>query len=230
MISVAVVDDQELIRSAVVALLAAEQDVEVVGEGGDGVAALELVRKHRPDVVLMDIRMPVMDGVEATALICADPLLRRTRVLVLTTFEEDENVLAALRAGASGFVGKGSDLAQILQAVRTVHAGESLLSPKATDTVIRQALNGGVVGVRPAAAEAVGRLTEREREILTLVGRGLSNGDIAQRFVISEATVKTHVNRTMTKVGVHDRAQLVVLAYESGLVAPGKTPPGTVER
>jgi DNA-binding NarL/FixJ family response regulator len=223
-ITVAVADDQQLIRSAVVALLAAEPDIHVVGEAADGRAAMELVREHRPDIVLMDLMMPVMDGVAATAAICADPALRRTRVLVLTTFEDDDNVLAALRAGAGGFVGKGSDLAQILAGVRAVHAGEPLLSPRATDTVIRQALNGTMLNVRPAAAAAVGRLTDREREILGLVGRGRSNAEIAHVFVISEATVKTHVNRTMTKVGAHDRAQLVVLAYESGLIAPGSAP------
>ncbi|MBF4562213.1 response regulator transcription factor [Microbacterium sp. VKM Ac-2870] len=218
MIAVMVVDDQALIRAAVRDLLADEPGIEVVGEAKDGEAAVEQAAHLRPDVVVMDIRMPRMDGIEATTRICADPALSHTRVLILTTFEEDEYVVAALRAGASGFVGKGAEPEEIGHAVRAVHAGDELLSPAATRALIAKFVRSTTV---TAAPRSLSHLTEREREILALVARGRSNDDIAAELFISPHTAKTHVKRTMTKLGVHDRAQLVIAAYESGLVAPG---------
>ncbi|ACZ30642.1 two component transcriptional regulator, LuxR family [Xylanimonas cellulosilytica DSM 15894] len=217
MIRVLVVDDQTLIRSAVVGLLGAADDVEVVAEAGDGRRAVELARRHRPDVVLMDIRMPVMDGIDATRTICADRGLEAVRVLVLTTFEEDAFIVGALRAGASGFLGKGSEPGEIIAAIRAVHGGEALLSPTATRALIDRYVRPSPSDVVPQALE---HLTEREVEILTLVGSGLSNAEIADRLVISPHTAKTHVNRVMTKLHAHDRAQLVIAAYENGLVRP----------
>ncbi|MBS1896975.1 MAG: response regulator transcription factor [Actinobacteria bacterium] len=218
MIRVLIADDQPLIRSAVAGLLRHEEDIEVVGEAADGEEAVGLARTARPDVVVMDLRMPGTDGIAATGLLRADPGLEGTRVLVLTTFEDEENVLAALRAGASGFLGKGVDPAEIVRAVRTVHAGEELLSPAATRALIRRSLDAG-----PAHSPRLlpAELTEREIEILGLVGRGLSNEQIGAALFISPATAKTHVNRTMVKLDAHDRAQLVIAAYESGLIAPG---------
>ncbi len=219
MITVLVADDQALVRSAVVALVGHADGLDVVGEAADGRRAVELARRLRPDVVLMDVRMPGTDGIAATREICEDPALADVRVLVLTTFEDDAYIVGALRAGASGFLGKGSDPDEIVAAVRAVHAGDALLSPAATRTLIDRY-------VRPADAatgevpEALGDLTEREVEILTLVGRGLSNADIAADLVISPHTAKTHVNRVMTKLHAHDRAQLVIAAYENGLVRP----------
>ncbi|WP_375384271.1 response regulator [uncultured Microbacterium sp.] len=220
MIAVVVVDDQSLIRTAVRDILDAERDITVVGEARNGSEAVVLAASLRPDVVVMDIRMPELDGIAATALICADVDLAMTRVLILTTFEEDEYLVAALRAGASGFIGKGAEPDEIARAVRAVHAGEALLSPTATRTLItRYVLPGGTAG--PAASAAFAHLTEREREVLLLVARGLSNTEIADQLVISPHTAKTHVNRVMTKLHAHDRAQLVILAYENGLLAPG---------
>ncbi|GAA1060066.1 response regulator transcription factor [Agromyces bracchium] len=221
---VLVVDDQPLIRQAVRALLDAEPTLEVVGEAADGAEALDLVRELRPDVVLMDIRMPGLDGIEATRRIGADPALADVRVLILTTFEEDENVVRALHAGASGFIGKGTDPDALVEAVHTVHAGESLLSPSATRVLIERYVRPGPVPA-PAATSSLGAalatLTDREREVLVLVAGGLSNDDLAERLVISRHTAKTHVNRVMAKLGAHDRAQLVIAAYEAGLVRPG---------
>ncbi|MBS1699569.1 MAG: response regulator transcription factor [Actinobacteria bacterium] len=218
MIRVLIADDQPLIRSAVASLLRHEDDIAVIGEAADGAEAVALARRERPDVVVMDLRMPGTDGITATGMMRAAPELTATRVLVLTTFEDEENVLAALRAGASGFLGKGVDPAEIVRAVRTVHAGEELLSPAATRALIRRSLEAGPArAVRRLPAD----LTERETEILGLVGRGLSNEQIGAALFIAPATAKTHVNRAMAKLDAHDRAQLVIAAYESGLIAPG---------
>ena len=222
MTTVLVVDDQSLIRQAVADILSSEADLEVVGEAVDGAQAVSLAQELRPDVVLMDIRMPVLDGIGATAAICADPDLADTRVLILTTFEEDENLIATLRAGASGFIGKGSEPEEIVRAVRAVHAGDALLSPAATRSLITKYVVAAdePTSPRPIPAELT-LLTERELEVLLLVARGRSNQQIADDLVISPHTSKTHVNRIMTKVAAHDRAQLVILAYESGLLRPG---------
>lgn len=222
MTTVLVVDDQSLIRQAVADILSSEPDLEVVGEAVDGAQAVSLARELRPDVVLMDIRMPVLDGIGATTAMCADPELADTRVLILTTFEEDENLIATLRAGASGFIGKGSEPEEIVRAVRAVHAGDALLSPAATRSLITKYVVAAdePTSPRPVPTE-LALLTERELEVLLLVARGRSNQQIADDLVISPHTSKTHVNRIMTKVAAHDRAQLVILAYESGLLRPG---------
>ena len=219
MIDVVVADDQALVRAGFRALLDAEPGLRVVGEAADGEAALDVVRRTHPDVVLMDIRMPGLDGLAATGQIAADPELSGTRVLVLTTFELDEYVFEALRLGASGFLVKDTEPADLVKAVRAVAAGDAQLSPSVTRRLIEHV----AVGAKPLPHERpdVARLTEREREIVTLVGEGLSNAEIAARLVMSPATAKTHVSRAMVKLGVRDRAQLVVLAYESGLVRPG---------
>ena len=219
MITVVVADDQALVRAGFRALLEAEPGMEVVGEAADGESVLTVVRQTHPDVVLMDIRMPGVDGLEATRRIGQDPELVGTRVLVLTTFELDEYVFEALRVGASGFLVKDTEPADLVRAVRAVAAGDALLSPSVTRRLIEHV----AVGAKPLPHERpdIARLTEREREIVTLVGEGLSNEEIATRLVVSPATAKTHVSRSMVKLGVRDRAQLVVLAYESGLVRPG---------
>jgi len=224
MITVALVDDQALVRAGFHALLAAEPDITVVGEAADGESALALTRRHRPEVVLMDIRMPRVDGLQATAQITADPALSGTRVIVLTTFELDEYVFGALRAGASGFLLKDIEPADLVAGVRVVAAGEALLAPRLTRRLIEAFVAGAAagpgIGLPSAATEAVDRLTPREREVLALVGRGQSNGEIAERLVLSPLTAKTHVARLFSKLGARDRAQLVVLAYESGVVVP----------
>ncbi len=212
MIRLLIVDDQPLIRAAIVSLIDDADDIEVVGEAADGADALALAASLAPDVVLMDIRMPRMDGIAATTAIGADPALAAVHVLILTTFEEDENLFAALRAGAGGFIGKAAEPEQILQAIRAVHAGESLLSPRATRTLIERYLQAPAV----APAPVVEALTVRESEVLVLVARGRSNAEIADELFISPLTAKTHVNRIMSKLGARDRAQLVVFAYESG--------------
>lgn len=219
MISVLVVDDQALIRQAVTDILDEEDDIQVVGDAVNGRAAVSAAARLRPDIVVMDIRMPELDGIGATAQICATPELSDTRVLVLTTFEEDEYLVAALRAGASGFVGKGAEPEEIVRAVRAVHAGDALLSPVATRALIDRFVTAPPADVRPLPELA--QLTDREREVLLLVARGRSNQEIAEDLVISPHTAKTHVNRTMAKVYAHDRAQLVIIAYESGLLVPG---------
>jgi len=231
--TVLVVDDQVLIRQAVVDILSSHPDIEVVGDASDGAEGVTKAAALRPDVVLMDIRMPVLDGIGATEQICADPGADAgadtgnggTRVLILTTFEEDEYVVAALRAGASGFIGKGAEPEDLIGAVLAVDAGESLLSPAATKSLITRyvATPEVAVGHEVSAdvAEKLGWLTERELEVLVEVGRGKSNQEIAESFFISPHTAKTHVNRIMSKVNAHDRAQLVILAYEGGLLVTG---------
>lgn len=221
MTRVLVVDDQALIRSAVRDLLDAADGIEVVGEAVDGEEAVALAASLRPDVVVCDIRMPRMDGIEATRRICADPALAETRVLVLTTFEEDDYVVAALRAGASGFIGKGAEPDEIVQAVLAVDEGGALLSPAATRAMIERYVRRAVPSV-PRDAPALAVLTEREREVLQHVARGRSNDEIAAALLISPHTAKTHVKNTMLKLGAHDRAQLVIAAYESGLLVPGQ--------
>lgn len=220
MIRVAIADDQALIRTGVSQLLGSELDIEIVGEADDGAKAVALAAQSRPDVVLMDIRMPNMDGIEATASICLDPALTSTRVLILTTFEEDEYVVAALRSGASGFIGKGADPDEIARAIRAIYAGDSLLSPAATRSLIGKYLDASPVHARRPASADPGILTPRELEILVLVARGLSNDDIAAGLYISAHTAKTHVKRIMAKIGAHDRAQCVIYAYERRLLSP----------
>lgn len=221
MITVLLADDQALIRTAVGDLVQHEEGLSVVGEAVNGQQAVDRVRALRPDIVLMDIRMPVLDGIAATRAICADPSLAGTRILILTTFEEDEYVLQALQAGASGFIGKGAEAVQLIEAIRTIHRGEALLSPRATQALIDRYLAPAAEPTLHVPAE-LRLLTEREREILVLVGQGLSNAEIADLLVISPQTAKTHVNRVMTKLYAHDRAQLVIVAYESGLLQPGR--------
>ncbi|MFI9624349.1 response regulator [Streptomyces sp. NPDC052042] len=225
-IRVLLVDDQALLRSAFRVLVDSEADMEVVGEAADGAQAVELARSTRADVVLMDIRMPGMDGLAATRVISADPELAGVRVVMLTTFEVDEYVVQSLRAGASGFLGKGAEPDELLAAIRIAAAGEALLSPTATKGLIATFLaqgGGSGDGEGPGSGEYIERLaalTGREREVLVLVAGGHSNDGIADRLAVSPLTVKTHVNRAMAKLGARDRAQLVVIAYESGLVRP----------
>ncbi|SNY51635.1 response regulator [Paractinoplanes atraurantiacus] len=219
-IRVLLADDQALIRAGFKMILDAEDGLEVAGEASDGEEAVALARSARVDVVLMDIRMPHMDGLEATRRICADDHLAGVRVLVLTTFENDDNVVLALQAGASGFLGKNVAPADLVNAIRVVAGGEALLSPRATQGLVGRFLDQ----LRPPPAQALAALdvlTDREREILVLVAHGLSNEDIATRLYVSPLTAKTHINRAMAKLGARDRAQLVVLAYQSGLVRPG---------
>jgi DNA-binding NarL/FixJ family response regulator len=223
-IRVLLVDDQNLIRAGIRVLIDSAPDLEVIGEAGNGREAVALARSARADVVLMDIRMPDMDGIEATRLITEDEDLAGVRVLILTTFEIDENVLRALRAGASGFLSKGVQRAELLEAIRVVAGGEALLSPKATRSLIARFLDTPERMPQPSP-DQLAVLTDRERQTLTLVAAGLSNDDIAERLYVSPLTAKTHVNRAMTKLGVRDRAQLVVIAYQSGLVQPGDMPP-----
>jgi DNA-binding NarL/FixJ family response regulator len=220
-VRVLLADDQALVRAGFRALLEAEDGLEVVAEAADGESAIAAAREHAPDVVLMDIRMPRLDGLEATAAITADPALAGTRVLVLTTFELDEYVFGALRAGASGFLLKDVEPADLLAAIRVVAAGEALLAPRVTRRLI-EAFAARPAASLPADQRALDELTTREREVLALVGAGLSNQEIAERLVVSPLTAKTHVSRLFMKLGVRDRAQLVVLAYETGLVVPGQ--------
>ncbi|EST37091.1 LuxR family transcriptional regulator [Streptomycetaceae bacterium MP113-05] len=218
MIRVLLADDQSLVRAGFRALLAAQPGVEVVGEAADGAEALSLVHRFVPDLVLMDIRMPVLDGLAATRRITEDPALAEVRVVMLTTFELDEYVFEAIRAGASGFLVKDTEPDELVRAVHAVVAGDALLSPGVTRRLIAEF---AARSREPSAADAPAGLTEREREVMTLVGMGLTNEEIARRLVVSPLTAKTHVSRAMVKLGARDRAQLVVLAYESGLVRPG---------
>ncbi|MBB3676217.1 response regulator [Modestobacter versicolor] len=217
MIRVLLADDQALLRSTFRMLIDAQDDLTVVGEAADGAQAVDLTRRHHPDLVVMDIRMPVLDGVAATRQICADPDLTGTRVLVLTTFESDEHVAAALKAGASGFLGKDVSTAGLLDGIRTVVAGEALLSPVATRVLVDRFL-ASPDGVGDLPRGLLPTLTDREREITGLAALGLSNQEIAARLVVSPLTVRTHVHRAMAKLGARDRAQLVVIAYQEGLV------------
>jgi DNA-binding NarL/FixJ family response regulator len=217
-ITVLLADDQALIRAGFRALIDSSPDLTVVGEAEDGASAIELLRSTRADVVLMDIRMPGLDGLAATRAICADEDLAGVKVIVLTTFELDEYVIQAVQAGASGFLGKGVGPAELLDAIRLVAAGEALLSPKATKALLARFSGSTSVEFESNALDV---LTEREREMMAFAAHGLSNGDIAERAYLSPLTVKTHLNRAMMKLDVRDRAQLVVLAYQTGLVRPG---------
>jgi DNA-binding NarL/FixJ family response regulator len=217
-IKVLLADDQELVRAGFKVLLDTEDDISVVGEAADGAQAVEVARAVRPDVVLMDIRMPVLDGLQATRELAATRGLERVRVLILTTYDTDAYVFEALQAGASGFLLKDSGPAELLHAIRVVAAGEALLAPRITRRLISQ-----FTATRTAhevAEDRLAVLTQREREVLALVGRGLSNQEIAARLVLSPATARTHVSRAMVKLGARDRAQLVVVAYQTGLVSP----------
>jgi len=217
-IRVLLADDQALVRAGFRALLDASDGIEVVGEAGDGGEAVRLAVEHGPDVVLMDVRMPSVDGLEATRRIAADRRLAAVRVIILTTFELDEYVFEALRAGASGFLLKDTEPVELLRAVRVVASGEALLAPSVTRRLVEEYATRSRAAPRSRELE---RLTDREREVVALAAEGLTNEEIAQRLVVSPATSKTHVSRAMVKLGVRDRAQLVVLAYETGLVTPG---------
>jgi DNA-binding NarL/FixJ family response regulator len=217
MIRLVVADDQAVVRAGFAALIAAQDEMQVAGEAADGRAAVDLVRRVLPQVVLMDIRMPRLDGLEATRLICADSTLADTRVLILTTFDLDEYVYAALRAGASGFLLKDAGTVELLQAIRVVAKGDALLAPSITKRLIAEFAARPDPQQRPVELDG---LTEREHEILRLVAGGLSNQEIARALVISPLTAKTHVSRILGKLSCRDRAQLVALAYENGLVTP----------
>ncbi|MFC8345317.1 response regulator transcription factor [Streptomyces sp. NPDC057280] len=222
-IRVLLADDQALLRSAFRVLVDSEPDMEVVGEASDGAEAVRLAKEERADVVLMDIRMPGTDGLAATRMISEDPSLAQVRVVILTTFEVDDYVVQSLRAGASGFLGKGSEPEELLSAIRIAAGGEALLSPAATKGLIARFLaqgDGADESADPARTARLEALTVREREVLVQVAGGHSNDEIAERLEVSPLTVKTHVNRAMAKLGARDRAQLVVIAYESGLVRP----------
>ena len=218
MIRVLLADDQALVRAGFAALLDAQDDIQVVGEASNGEEAVRLAQELGPDVVLMDIRMPGLDGLQATRQIAGDERLASLRVVILTTFELDEYVFEAMRAGASGFLVKHTEPVELVRAVRVVATGDALLSPSVTRRLIREFANRAKA---PPPADSLDVLTERERELVGLVGEGLSNDEIAQRLVLSPATVKTHINRSMMKLGARDRAHLVVFAYEAGLVRPG---------
>jgi DNA-binding NarL/FixJ family response regulator len=218
-IRVLVADDQALVRAGFVALLDAQQDIEVVAEADTGARALELARERAPDVVLMDVRMPQMDGLTATRAIADDPQLAGVRVVVLTTFELDEYVFDAMRAGATGFLVKHTEPAELVRAVRVVAEGEALLSPSVTRRLIAKFAAHAKQPPDPSAA--LSELTSREQEVMALVAEGLTNTEIAARLYMSPATARTHVSRILTKLGARDRTQLVVMAYEGGLVRPG---------
>lgn len=217
-IRVLVADDQELVRRGFVALIDAEPDLEVVAQAGNGVEAIELAHAHAPDVVLMDIRMPELNGIEACRRITSDERLSGTRILVLTTFDLDEYVYEALRAGASGFLLKDTAPQQLLDGIRIVAQGDALIAPSITRRLVAEFAARPTVGDRDELLE---KLTPREIDVLAEVGRGRNNSEVAERLVISPLTAKTHVSRVMQKLGARDRAGLVVIAYESGLVAPG---------
>jgi DNA-binding NarL/FixJ family response regulator len=218
MIRVLLADDQALVRAGFRALLDAQDGIEVVGEAADGREAIELARRERPDVILMDIRMPVLDGLAATREIAEDPALDSVRIVILTTFELDEYVFDAIRSGAAGFLVKDTKPADLIEAVRVVAGGDALLSPSVTRRLIGEF---AARAKQPPSSDALEELTDREREVMGLAAEGLSNEQIADRLVVSIATAKTHISRAMIKLGARDRAGLVVLAYETGLVRPG---------
>ena len=218
-IRIVVADDQALVRSGFLALLRSENDIEVVGEAANGYEAVKVTKAERPDVILMDIRMPEMDGLEATRLITADPALKSVRILILTTFDLDAYVHEALRVGASGFLLKDTLPAELLAAVRIVAAGDALLAPSITRRLIEDFISRPISHV---ADPRLDQLTAREREVLSMVARGLSNAELADELFMSHATAKTHVSHLLTKFAARDRAQLVVVAYETGLVTPGQ--------
>jgi len=218
MIRVLLADDQALVRAGFRALLDAQAGIEVVGEAGDGSEAVALATRLRPDVILMDIRMPVLDGLAATRQIVRDERLDTVRIVILTTFELDEYVFEAIRAGAAGFLVKDTNPGDLIEAVRVVAGGDALLSPSVTRRLIGEF---AARAKEPPSSDALAELTDREREVMALAAAGLSNEQIAERLVVSVATAKTHVSRAMVKLGARDRAQLVVLAYETGLVRPG---------
>jgi DNA-binding NarL/FixJ family response regulator len=219
-IRVLLADDQALLRDTFRILIDSCDDMEVVAEAGDGGQAVELTRVHRPDVVVMDIRMPGTDGLAATAAICADHVLSATHVLILTTFEIDEYVALALRAGASGFLGKDVSADELLSGIRIVASGDALLSPLATRALITRFLATAEPGGTLASPETLAALTAREREVMALAAEGRSNDEIAEHLFVSPLTVRTHIHRAMAKLDARDRAQLVVIAYQSGLVQP----------
>jgi len=213
-----VVDDQHLVRTGFSMILGTEDDITVVGEAADGAEGVDVVRRTDPDVVLMDVRMPKMDGIAATRLLAGPDVPHPTRVLILTTFDLDDYVYAALQNGASGFVLKDTPPEELIRAVRVVASGEALLAPSVTRRLVEE------IAARqrqaPAPPPALNQLTSREREVLTLIARGMSNAEIADELILGETTVKTHVGRVLTKLGLRDRVQAVVLAYESGLITP----------
>ncbi|PJF01899.1 DNA-binding response regulator [Streptomyces carminius] len=217
-IRVLLADDQTLLRATFRMLVDSCEDMTVVGEASDGAEAVYLARTHRPDIVLMDIRMPGTDGLAATSAICADPELSATRVLILTTFETEDYVAQALRAGASGFLGKDVTTDTLLAGLRTVASGEALLSPTATRTLIANFLVTPAPGAQPVSAQHLSELTARERETMAMAAEGKSNTEIAETLTLSPLTVRTHIYRAMAKLGARDRAQLVVIAYQTGLV------------
>jgi DNA-binding NarL/FixJ family response regulator len=223
-IRVLLADDQALLRQTFRILLTATPDMEVVGEAADGKEATELTRACHPDVVVMDIRMPGTDGLAATEAICADPGLNGSRILILTTFETDEYVARALRAGASGFLGKTASTDDLLAGIRTVASGDSLLSPQATRALITRFLATPDPGHQPEHGDILASLTAREQEIMALAAQGRSNDEIATRLFLSTHTVRTHIQRAMMKLHARDRAQLVVIAYQTGLVQPAAPP------
>lgn len=220
MIRVVLVDDQELVRTGLRTLAEHDGDIEVVAEADNGRAGISVVREHKPDVVLMDIRMPQMDGIAATQAIVADHSLANVRVVVLTTFDEDENVLAAIRAGSAGYLLKDIAPGELRSAIRAVAAGDALLSPAITRKVMSTLAGGATTSTRPALLDS---LTDREREVLTRIGLGESNDEIGASLHISSATARTYVSRLLSKLSARDRSHLVILSYESGLIAPGDT-------
>jgi len=216
-IRVLLVDDQTLVRAGFRMVIDSQDDLEVVGEAGDGIAAVAAVGQYRPDLVVMDVRMPLLDGIEATRRITAQE--SPPKIIVLTTFDLDEHALQAIRAGASGFLLKDAPPEELLRAIRTVHSGDAVIAPSTTRRLLDHLVP---LAADPVATQAVSALTEREREVLVAMARGWSNGEIAQRFVLAEGTVKTHVGRVLAKLGARDRVQAVVVAFDAGLVRPGE--------